>query len=953
MSKNKAAYLLFFFSGASSLIYEVLWTRSLGLILGHTVWAVTAVLCAFMGGLSLGSYLFGRWWGEKINPLRLYGLLEGIIGLYALLLPWIFRALEGLYPSLYRGLGNSFYLLSLAQFLISVLLLLLPTILMGGTLPILSQYFHGQGEGSSAKVAWLYGLNTLGAMVGTAWAGYGSLSLLGMRGSLILAVAVNGAIAAAAFALTRGEPLLVKAYAAATAKIREERPGGMVILLLAATAISGGASMVAEIAWTRALALVLGSSVYAFTTMLATFLGGLALGSIIFSRLGKGRSPRTWVLGLMQMMVGLLILATTPYIEYLPNLYLWLFRYYTQSYLIILLAQLAVAVVIMFIPALLLGASFPLLLQVLSSRGLGDSFGARWVGRAYAVNTLGAITGSALAGFLFMPYLGAQKTLYVAMGANILWGGLLIAVTFNGWRRWALAGVLLLFLLLPQALPSWDPRIMASGTAIYAQNILEYGTKDMRDYVADDELLFFKEGLSTTVSVHRDEDNIYLRVNGKTDASTSIDMHTQLMGGHLPLLLHPEPRRVLIVGLGSGVTAAAVARHPIKALDVVELEPAVVEGSRYFKSVNRGVLKDPRVKTHIADGRNFILVAPEKYDVIISEPSNPWISGVTNLFCTEYYRLCQGKLNGDGIMLQWLQGYGINLDDFKMVLKTYHSVFPYVSVWNTLQGDYLLVGSTQPQRWNYPLLRRRWQQIPGVKEDMESIKIKYPQQIFTEFIFSEKDLDKFSAAAALNTDNRPYLEFHAPKSLYLYTGRTNLVAALAAQKDPLPEISGGPDLMQWARFRYWRGAMYRHKQMEDKALEEFDRAVALDSYQLDALFERAVMRIEREEPQKAVSDLGKVLAQDPADDEARYYLAKAYKESGNPRAALPHWERLLKDEEPDPPTLLQAAETYEELNQKDKALRTYRRFLEMDPDGYEKEMKEIRQKVKDLKRELR
>jgi spermidine synthase len=382
---------------------------------------------------------------------------------------------------------------------------------------------------------------------------------------------------------------------------------------------------------------------------------------------------------------------------------------------------------------------------------------------------------------------------------------------------------------------------MAGGVSIYVERFTSAPDPAalFREEAAARQLLFYREGINSTVAVERTERMTSLRVDGKVDASNGADMATQLMLGHLPLLLHPNPERVLIIGLGSGVTAGAVAQHPVvQGIDVVELEPAVVAASNYFVAENRNVLRDPRVQLVVGDGRNYILASEKRYDVISSEPSNPWMAGVANLFSREFYQLARGRLADDGIMIQWVQGYSIFPGDLKMIVKTFRQSFPHATLWRTLRGDYLLVGTPSPLRIDYALLERRIAASPAVREDMASIWLASPLDALTLFFLDETDLARFAQGAPENTDDRPILEFRAPLALYRKTTDENHRLLRESRKTEFPPVENlpagllGARRVHFARI-YWAGGE------REEALDQLRKAPWPDSSDIASQLDRS------------------------------------------------------------------------------------------------------------------
>src|SRR6266478_4156285 len=775
-------FVCFFLSGATALVYEVVCLRILGLVFGHTVHAVATVLIVFMGGLALGSALFGGRTSRIRNPLQAYGWLEVGTGAWAALLPLLFTWSAIWYPDLFRALGRSYAVLPWIQFSIGSVLLLVPTTLMGGTLPLLSQALAGHESRVGRLVGGLYAVNTGGAVLGAAMAGYVLLPWLGNRATIETAAALNLAVGAAALIygrvrLARREAIDPATGRGVAADVREaspsyERPLG-VRLTVIALGISGAVSMLYEVTWTRALALVLGSSTYAFTAMLVAFLLGLAGGSALYAWRWGTRQPSPVAFGALQAGIAVLVVPVLLMFERLPELLLAALRWsYAPPF--VMWIQLGLSVGVLLPVTLLIGATFPCAVAV-ATRGaarVGES-----VGRIYAANTVGAVGGAVLTGFALVPGLGVHAAIVVGIVVNLLLAALLTATADlrPAWRWGSAGAALLAAVAVAVGIAPWDPRVMSSGPAIYVGPYLRSAAASSSSIGAtlrSQRVLFYRDGRSGTVSVGQSGAHRYLRINGKTEGSTSLDMPTQQLVGHLPLLTHPDPRDVLVIGLGTGVTAGAVARHGIRRLDVVEIEPAVVEAAGlFFGEANGHVLLDARTRTLVADGRNFLFTTPDRYDVIISEPSNPWISGLAALFSEEFFRLTRTRLRQGGVMVQWIQLYNLRPEDLKMILKTFQGVFPETTLWNVSE-DLLLLGRTEPGPLDRGRLKTR------VATGRVADDLGYPgneawPSVLGFFTLGETDTARLVADAATNTDDRLPLEFSAPRALYLETGREN------------------------------------------------------------------------------------------------------------------------------------------------------------------------------------
>lgn len=885
---NASVMVCFFFSGATGLVYEIVWMRMLGLVFGHTMFALTAILAAFMGGLALGALVFGRMIDRRGRPLRVYGLLEAGIGLYALIVPFLFDAARFVYLQLYRSFESAFALFTMAQFVLVAAILLLPTTLMGASLPVLVKLFAKRPEGIGRRVGNLYALNTIGAVAGSAAAGFLLLPGLGIWMTTLFAAAINLAIGLWAIVVDRRRAELFKVSTApaqeAALPASEGAPPpaaspGLIGLVVVGIALSGAASMVYEVAWTRALRLVIGSSTYAFSAMLTTFLVGLALGSFLFARSYRNRQNGAVLLGWIELAIGLIALTLIPVFERLPGLVLAIFTWLAPTYAGAVVTQFALSFLVMIVPTTLIGAAFPCAVQIYvrSAPRLG-----RHVGQIYSVNTLGTIVGVLIAGFGLVPWIGTQASMTTAAAINASVGTAILLMSYGrhqAWPRLLVLSLTLVFALGTWLVPRWDPSIMAGGVSVYVPYFLLGGnpTAKFGEERAGKKLVFYREGLNATVTVERTDHNTSLRVDGKTDASDGVDMATQLMLGHLPMLLHPNPGRALVIGLGSGVTAGAMLQHSIlKQLAIIELEPAVIEASAFFRHVNRDFRRDPRVRVAIADGRNFLLASEEKYDVISSEPSNPWIAGVANLFSLEFYELARSRLNDKGIMVQWIHGYSLFPRDLKMVVNTFRTVFPHVTVWWASQGDYLLVGTNQPLVADYGRLLDRYEASPGVRADFEMLGWWSPLNLLTLFLLDDADSARYAKGAPINSDDHPLLEFAAPLALYVDTGGENHRLLRAASSRSVPAVKGLAQESFWsAERRLEFGRIFWARGDKEATLAQLEKIEAGEPPNLEVLFERAKMFIVVGRMADGAKDLERVLKARPKDKLVASYLKVA------------------------------------------------------------------------------
>jgi spermidine synthase len=763
----------FLMSGAAGLVYEVLWMRLLVLTLGTTTAAVSTILAAFMAGLALGGYVAGRLIDRRGHPLVVYGVLESLVGIYALAVPVLLGAVAASSSRLLDPSAMSAPTLGLVRFGLSILVLLVPTTLMGATLPILTRFVTASIEGAGVSVGRLYGANTLGAAVGAALAGFYFLPHLGIQRTTVVAGAASIGLGLLVFAVyasargaTRAHPAAIRGPQTAAAPVVLGR--AQVPLVLGALALSGVAAMVYEVAWTRALVLVVGGTVYAFSVMLVTFLLGLAAGSLLSSFvMGRVRVESLALMGLLQGLTGGAALLTVHLLGELPYPFAMTVKGFYWSSSLLFMLYLAICFAVMFLPTLFLGAFFPPGVRVLA--GSLERLG-RWVGNAYAVNTVGAIVGVLLAGFVLIPSVGIERTLVGAVALNLALAVALIGASSVGRPAKVLLGAVPLLLggWLYAAPPRWDPLITTGGAYLKALDFRGHTrTQFHRWLTADRTLLYYRTGAATTVTVVRQSSgNVYLANNGKVDASSHGDMPTQVLLGQLPLLLHPRPESVVVVGLGSGTTAGSVLLHPVRRVVVVELEGAVLQAARFFDDVNSQPLDDPRLKAVTEDGRNYLLRDRERLDVIISEPPNPWVAGVSSLFTKDFFELGRGRLASGGIFCQWLSLDGLSLDDVRSVLKTFHVVFPHVLVFAIAGGsDLVLLGSLERLTLDVPALRERARER-RIAADLARVGIPDVYHLLGLLRFGDVELPRIAGDARLNTDDNMLLEFSAPLGLY-------------------------------------------------------------------------------------------------------------------------------------------------------------------------------------------
>ncbi|MFZ5366124.1 MAG: fused MFS/spermidine synthase [Patescibacteria group bacterium] len=833
---RRLLFFLFFLSGFSALVYEVVWARKLSLVFGTTVFAVSSILAVFFAGLAIGSWVFGHFVDHpnrmrmkiiRINantPLLLYGLLELGIGLYAAGTPWIFKLVENLQVSFWQKFTPNFYGFSLFTFFLSFLGLIIPTTLMGGTLPVLSKFLVREEEEIGSGVGVLYFVNTLGATMGALLAGFWLIATLGVSQTIWTATVINILIGITVLWLTRINADIKLTHVDVSADKRQSESVPISTnqrILLAAFALMGFSALALEVLWTRVLILFFGGSVYAFTTVLVTFLLGIALGSAMVSKLLSYYAIKNLLLwfGAGAVILGISVIVSTPFFQEMPFWLLGILKEARGSFGTVTVWEFILSFLIMFVPTFLMGVLFPLGVKIYTQElaGLGQS-----VGRLYGVNTFGGILGSLAAGFLLVPLIGVQKGIWLAAILYFLVGGaILIKAGINKTVKLLTYSFIFLIISIGYFLPSWNKHFLVSGPFANWRFFVWDSREQAEKRMQASELLYYKEGLEAVVAVKKSGEQIFLRINGKTDAATGLDMDTQILSGQLPMLLHPNPQDVLVIGLGSGITLGSVETYLLKIVEAVEIEPAVVEAAKYFSEANWNALEDKRLKMIVGDGRHYLLGTSKKYDIITSEPSNPYLAGPSKLFTKEYFNLVKSRLKEEGLVAQWIQLYTLDTQDLKMVIKTFQSVFPYVTVWDNLSSyDLLLIGSEEPQELDLSLLGKKFRE-EKIKKDLARIFIENPEQFLSYLALDSRGVEDFTQGAKENTDNHPILEFSAPKTLYQATTSKNIESF----KDLRPKLGG-----KYAEFRQHvvLAKMYFTRGENEKAVAEYKEALRID-----------------------------------------------------------------------------------------------------------------------------
>ena len=767
-------------SGATGLVDQLCFSKYLSYVVGSTAHAVSAVLSAFMTGLALGAFLGGRYSLKVKRPLVAYGVLELVVAVTVALSPAAFQALAPLYAAIARSAPGSLALLSAARWLGALIIVVVPTTAMGATLPLLSRLLPSSADDVSAslrerRLGALYAANTAGGALGALLAAYAILPLLGMSATVVASALGSATIGALALYFGRRAPASVPLADPGVSGVHSARGVVQHVFIAYVVAVASGALVfAAEVIFTHLLALIIGNSAYAFGLILAAFLACLFLGAsraaAVRNRFGEAALPFGLIL------TGLALAITLPLWDKLPLVFNNTGQYFS-SFAAREATRGLIAFVVLAIPTVFMGLTFPLLLQRVAAT---DDVGF-WVRRLTTVNTLGAVFGSLASGYLLLPALGSERSLF-AVALVFVATGLLTTRFVVGNARYvayALSGAAALVFV---ATPRWDLARLTAGTNVYFEG---WDKPEEVPFVRDD-----IHGGVTTVTKLRGVYTLY--TNGKFQGNTGWEMNAQRFFAHYPSIFVSKFDQSLIIGLGTGTTLGTIASYPWKKIELVEISPAIVEAAdQYFRSVNNGAIHDPRLSLHLGDGRNFLLVQQQKYDLISMELSSIWFAGAASLYSQEFYRLVEQHLAERGIFQQWVQLHHVRRKDFATVVHTLRTVFPHVALFYG-GGQGILVASMQPLAAS----EERVTELQDLPKVLAATPGHRPlMDLLSDVLVADADLDRFLADSAreagepltdlVSTDGNLYLEYATPRGNILpWSAREDLVKELRRYHDP-------------------------------------------------------------------------------------------------------------------------------------------------------------------------
>lgn len=789
--------IVFFLSGLSALVYQLLWMRHLGFVFGNTIYASATVLTAFMGGLAIGSHLFGRISEKMRNPIRGFAFLEIAVAAYALAMPWMFELIKVAYMLAFRHVSENMVFLTALRFVLASLILLVPTICMGGTLPVLIRGMARDDDGFGRRLGWLYGVNTLGAVAGVFLSGFYLIPTVGLTNTNILAVASDFIAGMGALFLAKRHLVPEAGREPLRAKFRWSTFSPDARIALAFATLCGFVSLALEVIWFRALILVFGSTTYSFTVMLGVFLLGIGLGSLLVAPLlDRARQLTVWLAAAVGL-IGLYTLWSLYHFDNGPDYLVDHLSRHGFSWEAMNWARFVIAISHLAVPALLFGAAFTIATRLVRHE---TSSSSGVTGLVYALNTCGAVAGSFIAGFILLPGIGMERSLLLLAAILMASGGVVLIWRAKAVLAKLLTGAVIIAVVATGIMypPAWSKSLLAAGAYFSPFNFVRDGRNVLREMIAGDRLLHYHEALAATVSVHlSDNEEKYFCVDGKTEADqTARSMVLQRMIGHLPALFHPNAKSGVNIGLGAGVSFGALACHPLDHVEVVEINPAVQYATRTWGVLNHNVLDNPRVTVTFNDGRNHLFSTPRMYDIVTADPFEPVMAGAAHLYTVEYFQLAYNRLNADGIMGQYLPLYEMSLEDYLTIVRSFVKVFPDTAVFFT-GFDTILIGFKGEMKLDPEVLRRNYD-VPEVQASLAEIGFTDPEKILGMFVADLSVDHTFAGSGPLNTDEYPIIEYSAPKSSLRYTTDENQ-EALLRHFTPIPDewlAAMGPDVAE-------------------------------------------------------------------------------------------------------------------------------------------------------------
>jgi spermidine synthase len=957
LPKRATVTALFLLSGGTGLVYEIVWIRLFSISFGNTAQALSTVLSVFLGGLALGAF-----WAGKVStkysqkrPLQAYGWIEIATGVYALAIPWLIESTQPVLRALYGSGQGSAWVTVAARALLCSAVLVPATVLMGATLPLLARWVSATATGESGRrVGVLYTVNLAGASGGALLSGFALLPALGFSRTLQLTCAVNVAIGLVALALSRE----VESPKAVTNQ-RSDRTVAPVLatrIWVTVSFVSGAICMLYEVAWSRTFGLLFGPTASTVTLVLATFLAGLTLGGIAAGRLRNHLIA--WLCCAQFACAGLLLWTFLGAGAAPHQVAEWVRAHSAEPAQIELMKIMLLATTLLPL-TIAIGLIFPLILRFKPAHELEI---AKRIGGMYGVNTAGCICGSLLTGWMLIPLIGTERTLFLGGLLNVGLGLLMFFCIKPGKIKLALVACAAAVVLAMFLVPRWNMAALTAGAYKYAPYYSPAG-----EPFNTEEVVFLKEGKSGTVAVRKSSGSMLLSIDGKVDASDAGgDLLTEKLLAHLPLIVSGAARNVCLIGLASGVTAGAALTHPIQTLDVVEISSDVVEASQFFHNVNHDPLADPRAKLILNDGRNHLALTHSQYDVIISEPSNPWIAGMNSLFTRDFFRIARSRLNQAGVFAQWFHIYNLPQDDLQSLFRAFTEVFPSAILWQLNDGDVLLTGFADDTLPRVLSDSGGLQLSRAASVDLSSVGVTDPKLLLKMYVMRDQDLRRFAAEARPNTDDDPRLEFHGQRDLHAQTDVSNAdgLAAFVREVSPPATVQAVREQLGAAQY-IASAAMFEHAESYRSAFSDYQMAFRSDAQSREALAgmdrcarlpqERSAVAValslpegsedtleKRTELALAKAERGDVTGAEflleenaqahPLDSAARFNYGLFCLERKDYRRAIDQFEKSIDLNPKYLPAYEAMAESYLQLHDERNAVEWSRRILQIDPN---------------------
>ena len=853
-----------------------------------------------MAGLGLGSYLWGRTIDKTGKPLLVYGKIEILIGISAAFLSFLLSNFSPIYGWLHQWLPNSFFLIAALKTVLAFLLVLIPTIFMGATLPVMCKYFATEETNLGQQVGYLYSINTLGAAAGCLFAGYFMIGFFGVLETALVAAGINlliGLVCIGAF--KKANPGIVCGFGLPKPAFDRLQLDKENSLWLTISFLCGFTALAYEVVWTRLLVFGIGSSVYSFSLMLANFLFGITVGGLLVVPFFKKKFDFQLLLTLFQFGIGLYLIFSLYESSWILSSFIRPFKF--DAPITDFWINMRHTSALMFVPTVLFGMSFPVLTYLVTkgSKDIGGSLGA-----VYGVNTLGGIMGSIVAGYLLLPNLGSQQTLVCLAMLNLLSGILLFGTSslFTGFIRKGVAVSLscLLFLFVLQMPSDLLKQIFLRDTS---------GKKSPKD------LIYLDEGLTTTVAVFDDDrgevKSKRLILNGVNMSGNTMKARKYMtLLSYVPLLLTENPKNVLVICFGTGQTAGAAGAYPgINFVDAVDISPGVFKAGKFFKATNHNVINNPKVNKIIQDGRQHLLTTSTTYDVITAEPPPPMNAGAVNLYTREYYELTKRALKPGGIVSQWIPLYSQTETHIYQHFRTFLESFPYVMAWYPVGKEIILIGSDLPIDINFSQIERHFEN-PVINKIMRDIDFPNPFSFLGSLWFLKKELKILGSGHHVISDNNPSLEFY----LNSYTKKISedTLGSRASFEDIWREITQSSYFLSKAQKvtfkKHWDSRLKTHqaeahfnlgkvfldKRKIGKAIFHYQMAIELNPGDAKGYNNLGIALVHKGEMKEAILFFKEAIRIWPGFAEAHNNLGNALFQKGEMKEAVHHFRETVR-----------------------------------------------------------